>query len=304
MNPSVAIALPLVVAAGTFSAAALFRVAVVDEQAAVRRAQMRMDDDVLRSPGPDTLSLAAMEQAPMWADILWLQIVQELGKPAEGARASWDRVQRWSNIAVDLDEKYYTIYYAAAIQLITYANRGLAADDLLMKGRKALPNRWELPFLLGYTAYFLHGDATSAAEWWEEATRLPESPHFMPSLAARARYQAGDELGSIAMLESMLESLEGTHRLDAEIRLKLLKTEPRLRAYDDACKVFQSKQGRLPRDGQELYAAGLVTEEPFDLLGDPITIDNDCRARSKYIIIREDEARQRIGKQGREGKPE
>jgi hypothetical protein len=284
------------------AATTLFRVVIVDEQARVDRENNRLREEVLSSPGPETLRVASLEHPLLAADLLWLQIVQDIGRPIEGGEANYDRLQRWADVAVDLDPRYFTIYHAAAIQLMVFAKRPDAAEALLMKGRRVFPEAWELPFLLGYNAYFLHGDPESAAEWWEETTRLPNIPHFVPSLAARARFQAGDELQAIAMLESMVEFLEGPHREDAVIRLKLLRSEPRLRLYDQACLVFQERNGRRPKDGAEIYAAGLVNEPPEDLLGDPITIDEKCRAHTAQIFVREDEAAaDRLGKELKTG---
>ena len=57
-----------------------------------------------------------------------------------------------------------SVYYASAIHLLVYGKRSDAVDRLLAKGAKELPTRWEIPFLLGYNAYFLKGNALEAAE--------------------------------------------------------------------------------------------------------------------------------------------
>lgn len=284
--------------AAVFGGAATgLRLAVVDPLASLRR-EIRLGDDVLSSPGPDVLGVASMEHRIGWSDVVWLELVQELGKFIEGTEASYDRVQRWANIAVDLDPRYFVVYYASAIHLIVYGKRAAAADQLLAKGRKVLPAAWELPFLLGYNAYFLHAEPRRAAQFWQEAVALPGTPHFLPSLAARARFQAGDENGSIAILEEMLSHLEGPHRTDAELRLKLLKSEFILRRYDEACRRFLAEKGVRPRDGRELHAEGFVSDPPLDLLESAIEIDEKCRARTRHIRVREDEAKGRLGSQG------
>lgn len=296
-------ALPSALAAAVlFAGATAHRITFVDRDAELRR-ERRVDDEVLASPGPAVLAIAGLEHRIAWSDVLWLQIVQELGKPLEGTEASYDRVERWANIAVDLDPKYFIVYYASAIHLIVYGERAQAADQLLQKARVIMPDRWELPFLLGYTAYFVHGEAAKAAELWEAAALLPDPPRFVPSLAARARYQAGDESGAIAMLESMLESLEGPHRDDVIIRLKILKSEPILAAYDRACERYRDERGSIPSDAARLQAEGYVEHGPFDLLDSKITLDENCRAHTAQIRVREDEAKKRIGSQG-QNKPD
>lgn len=276
-------------------AATSVRFVHLEDFAASRRENTRLDDDLLRSPGPEALHVASMEYSHLWAELLWLQIVGELGKPSESGPASWDRVERLSNIAVDLDQKYFSVYHATSIHFIAFARRVEPARKLLLKARDQLPERWEFPFLLGYLEYFLAGDAQAASTWWELATTLPDVPRFVPSLAARSRFHAGDEAGAIALLEEMIESLEGPQRIDAEIRLKLLRSEVKLRNFDAACLKFQAANGRRPKDGAELVEAGFIHDEPLDLLGNPITIEEGCKAKTVELRVREDEARHRVG---------
>jgi hypothetical protein len=177
------------------------------------------------------------------------------------------------------------------VQLTVYARDAAASDRLLRKGRGHLPDAWPLPFLLGYNAYFLHGDALAAAEHWREAAGLPDAPRFVPSLAARAQAQAGDTLGAEAMLLELIEAgaLEGPQLEDAEIRLKILRSEPILRAYDEACQRVRAREGRLP-SARELFERGEVPHPPKELLDQDIVLDDGCRARSEYIRVRDDEA--------------
>ncbi|MBK8014336.1 MAG: hypothetical protein IPK13_23680 [Deltaproteobacteria bacterium] len=265
----------------------------VDPDAALRR-DRREPQDVLLSPGPDILQLAALEHPSAWADVLWLGIVQELGRKLEGTETNWDRLERWSNIATDLDPRYFVVYYGSSIHLSVYARRIDASDQLAQKGMRALPRRWEFPFLLGYNAYFSHGYADLAADYWRAAAAEPDSPRFLPSLAARAQFQAGDEDGAVEMLKTFAEVLTGPQREDAELRLKLFQSEFRMRKYDAACQAYREAHGRVPTP-EELHAAGLVEDPPQDLLGARMTLDAGCRARTEYVFVREDEALDNVG---------
>jgi hypothetical protein len=280
------------------AASAGFRLSALDPLAEQRRHSTKLDEDVLRSPGYDAMQIVSMEHQHAVADLFWLQVVQELGRPIEGEQASYDRLQRWSHIAVDLDPKYYTVYWAAAINLISYARRAKAAEGLLLKGREALPLIWELPFFLGYLNYFLRGDPMIAAEWWHEAALTPGAPRFLPSLSARARIHSGDEAGAEELLLSMMDTLEGPSREDAELRLKVIYSERVLHQYDAACLKFLAERGRRPVDGAELHREQYVTPPPFDDFNEPILIDESCRARTTVIKVRDDEALKNVGREG------
>ena len=272
------------------------RISAVDWQFQQRQA-VYIDSDVLQSPGRPVLKLATMEHPFGWADVVWLQIVQELARPLEGGKATWSRVDRWAHIVTDLDPLYMTVYHAAAIYLSVFANEVDASDALAKKGWAAIPQAWQLPFLLGYNAYFVRGDPIAASEWFLQASRIDGSPRYLPALAGRALSHGGDERGAIALLEIMIPQLEGPARTDAEQRLAMLESEPRLSAYDAACKRFKAEKGHAPKDGQALREAGYIDAPAEDLLGYPIEFsdEEECLAVTELIRVREHIARARVG---------
>lgn len=299
--------LPLVVLLFLLASTFVLRTKYLDPAYEIRRNAI-VSNDVLLSPGPELLALSSFEHPYLWADFLWLGIVQTVGKcmAENGSLLSdckgmgmFSRIERWAHIATDLDPKYFSVYHASAILLTAWGKDPERSDTLLLKGQIAMPERWEFPFLLGYNAYFLRGDARTASEYFLMASTLKDSPRFLASLAGRARYQAGDESGAIDMLEMLLQSLgEGPAKADVEARLMILKSEPILKSYDEACAAFKNKQGRIPT-AEELYRLHLVDVAPYDLVKNEIRLDEGCRARTKLIEVREDEARERIGSQKR-----
>ena len=255
----------------------------------------------LESPGPAAVQVAAFQHPLAAADLFWLGMVQEIGVAVAGGTPSYQMLRRWAHIATDLDRRYLTIYYAVAVNLTVYARDADASDELLVKGMTNIPDTWQLPFLLGYNAYFMHGDSEGAARHWLKAAESPRHPRFLVALAARAKYQAGDQFGAVALLEEMIPHMEGPAREDAELRLKAFRSEPILIAYDEACRRYREAHGALPPDAATLRAEGLVDLPPEDLYGAAIELDGDCRARTKYIKVREDEAAQRVGDGGAAG---
>lgn len=252
--------------------------------------------DVLQSPGIDLMQMAALQHPLAFADFFWLSIVQEIGRTAEGHTPDPDRLLRWSQIATDLDPWYVTVYYATAVNLTVYNRNADKSDRLLNKGTEHIPKEWKLPFLLGYNDYFIRGDAEAASKHWQHAATLPRRPRFLLSLSARARYQAGDERGAIGILEDMIPHLTGPAQEDAILRLKAFRSEPILAAYDAACRAHQAATGETP-DPKALHADGKVDAPPKDLYGADIYFDEGCIARTEYIKIREEEAKDNVGSQ-------
>jgi hypothetical protein len=276
--------------AGSLSVRAL----ALDEQYRSRLAQ-RPDSDVLRSPGVPVLHLVSLEHRLAAADVTWLAIVQEIGRAEFVTDAGWDRVERWSEIATDLDRLYFTVYHSTGVTLSVWAKRLEASNRILTKGAAELPQRWELLLVLGYNAYFVAGDAALGSDFMRRASQIEDSPRFLAALAGRMRYHAGDEEGAIELLEELIPQMEGLAREDAESRLKLLLTERRLRRFDDACALFKINRGALPASGREVVDAGLIDEPPQDYFGGEISFDDRCIARTKMAKVREFEAKMRVG---------
>jgi hypothetical protein len=284
--------------AAVLATSAVARRAVVDPSFK-RRSEIAIPADAMKSPGPDVARLIALEFPNGLADVLWLGLVQIIGgRPTPDQSAEWNRLERGADLATDLDPKYFVVYYASAVNLTIWGQRPSSSDQLLTKGMSYLPDRWQLPFLLGYNAYFLHGDPMGASDYWELGVGMPDSPRYMPSLVARARFQSGDEAGSIMLLESMIPDLEEPQKTDAIVRLKILRSEPRMRRYDDACARYKAEHSGEVPTAEQLHRDKYVDEPPVNELDEAIVIKPNCRAYSATIVIREDDAaRQRVGSQ-------
>ena len=259
--------------------------------------------DLIQSPGQDAMRALSLQHPLAFADFFWLSAVQEIGRFIEKKEPQVARLKNWAHLATDLDPRYHQVYYGVSVNLTVYNKDADGSDRLLMKGRKSLPQRWHYPFLMGYNAYFIRGDLRAASELWTEAAYLPDAPRFVPSLAARSRFQAGDETQAEALLLTMLDHLSGEHRRDAEIRLKIIRSEPILRAYDEACARYLEKTGKMPASASALKLGGHVKYPPEDLFGSPIELDTKCRARTNVITVREDEAVERAGSEAKQKAP-
>ncbi|MCA9550955.1 MAG: hypothetical protein KC933_13050 [Myxococcales bacterium] len=257
-------------------------------------------DAEIASPGRPALMVASFQHNLAAADLFWLDLVQRIGSAEAGAPPPARLLLNRAEIATDLDPKYFTVYYATAINLTVYSKDAARSDRLLLRGQEHLPNQWEFPFLLGYNAYFLDADPGTAADYWLAAAERPGHPRFIVALASRAKYQSGDSFGAVALLEEMIPNLSGPARNDAELRLKAFQSEPTLAAYDEACQRYRDAHGRRPPDAETLRVEGYVELPAQDAYGAPIELDDDCRARTKYIPIREDEALRNVGRVGDE----
>lgn len=255
---------------------------------------------VMTSPGPDVLRLASANHNLAWADLTWLQVVQLIGSKERPTDVEFGRLYHLANIGTDLDPRYFTIYDASSVFLSAYGSLAGPSDALLEKGRRHLPQRWKLPFMMGWNDYFMRGNGEDAAAHWKDAALLPGAPFYLGSLSGRALRQATNDIeGSIAFLSSMLEHVGDPKQRDMiEYRINVLRSEPILREYDHACNQYIESQGKPPDSAQQLFMEGWVSHAPMDLVDSPIDLDlsgAECVARSELIKVREEEAVERIG---------
>jgi len=274
------------------------RIFIVDPAYRTQRRLQQESPRALRSPGPVILGLTSLEHRLALADIVWLDIVQALGQKDQ---TLWRHLDRQAEIATDLDPRYFTIYHSLGVVLAVWGKLVDASDRILKKGEAALPERWELPVLLGYNAYFIHGDAGAASEYMRRAAMQPGAPRFIGALAGRMRSHKGSvEEGieeGIVFLDALIPTLSGPAKVDAEERRTLLVSERILRQYDNACMSFRLLNGstRIPLP-KELYLMRWTEDPPFDLFGSAIDLDMQCIAHTEMMTVREFEAKQRVGK--------
>ena len=137
-------------------------------------------------PKGEYLKPALLGYHHLGADMLWLRLVQVIGKK----RNTTDEYE-WMYHALDvlttLDPQYAYAYYAGGVILGDLASRPDLSNRLLEKGVKANPDVWNIPFLLGYNHYFLLGDPAKGAEYIMGGG----PPAGRPCLSPRARHSHG-----------------------------------------------------------------------------------------------------------------
>lgn len=271
----------LLVSAASMLSANLLRFDRVDVDYEAYQQKPRPSDRI-KTPGPDLLALVTFNYGIGVSDLTWLQTVQTIGEGTDNENTNWSRIEDLAQITTDLDPRYLIAYDSSAVVLSAHGGRVDASDALLLKGRASLPDEYRFPCMLGYNAFFMRDDAVAGSQWYGECASKPDAPRYAASLAGRMLTAAGDRAGAMAFLEELIPQLTGDVRADAEWRLKMLASEAVFEVYDEACMTYRLRQGSVP-SAAELHQAGLVEPSPFDLFGEPITFDKDCRAATSAM---------------------
>jgi len=227
-------------------------------------------------PNGEYLKPALLGYHHLGADILWLRLVQVIGKKGN-SEAEYEWMYHALDVVTTLDPQYAYAYYAGGVILGDLANRPDLSIRLLEKGVKANPQVWNIPFLLGYNYYFLLGDPAKGAEYIMQAASLPDGPSYLPGLATRMAAEAGSPETALAFLEARLRETQDTEMREVLVkRMKEVIIERDIRLLENAVEAYRMQHRTLPATLTDLMAAGalpILPQEPFggDYRMDPKT---------------------------------
>ena len=207
------------------------------------------------------------------ADLLWLRLVQVIGKKGNSAD-EYEWMYHALDVITTLDPQYAYAYYAGGVTLGDLANRPDLSIRLLEKGVKANPEVWNIPFLLGYNYYFLLGDPAKGAEYIMKAASLPDGPVYLPGLATRLAAEAGSPGTALAFLEARLrETQDSEMREVLANRMKEVIIERDLFILERAVEAYRTQRRTLPATLTDLVTAGAISSLPQEPFGGDYRLD-------------------------------
>lgn len=217
-------------------------------------------------PKGEYLKPALLGYHHLGADILWLRLIQVIGKKRNSAD-EYEWMYHAFDVITTLDPQYAYAYYAGGVILGDLANRTDLSNRLLEKGVNANPEVWNIPFLLGYNYYFLLGDPAKGAEYIMRAASLPDGPSYLPGLATRLASEAGNPDTALVFLEARITDTQDPEMREVlAYRMKEVIIERDLRILESAVEGYQTQHRALPATLADLVVAGVLSilpQEPF-----------------------------------------
>ncbi|MGE0470149.1 MAG: hypothetical protein AB7L09_19760 [Nitrospira sp.] len=223
-------------------------------------------EELAQLPRGEYLKPALLGYHHLGADVLWLRLLQVVGKK-ENTADEYEWLYHALDVVTTLDPQYAYAYYVGGVVLNNYANRVDLSNRLLEKGHRENPGEWNLPFLLGHNHYFVLGDAPKGADYIARAARTSGAPDFLPGLATRMHAEAGNPEVALQFLEALWrENPDLVVREKLETRAKEVMIERDLRMLEQAIVHYEKKYQAYPKTLTELVSAGYlprIPEEPF-----------------------------------------
>lgn len=144
-------------------------------------------------PSGQHLRQATFGHSESAADLAWVRAVQYYGEHRHTDNR-FTRMGHVFDILTSLSPSFESAYVFGGFALAQEGRNFPQAEQLMLKGIEANPGSGELAFKLGFLYFVRPGgrDLRRAAEYFQQASRLPDGPPAAARFAAFARQHAGD----------------------------------------------------------------------------------------------------------------
>lgn len=234
--------------------------------------------------------IVAMEFKGMVSDFLFLKVSTFLGDKfikkelLENKHA--DYIYNSVDVITDLDPWFWDAYLLSNMLLTWDFGKIDKANLLLFKAREYRTDDFKVPYHIGFNYFYFLKDNINGAKYMMEAAKLPGSPSYLPSLAARLSMYQNQYKPAILFLEDILNKTRNpVLAKQLETRLKTLII---LDSLEKLVQEFKITYGFLPLKVTDLVEKGLIKEIPRDPYGGNFVILENGRVftTSKMVFIK------------------
>ena len=231
------------------------------------------------------------------ADLYWIRAIQyygalrlrnegvDPGQAGERERGShYQLLYPLLDLTTTLDPRFNIAYRFGAIFLAEPppggAGRADLAIQLLEKGLRELPDKWDYMMDIGFVHYWWTRDYRTAADWFERASLVPGAPSWLRALAATTVASGGDRRTSRLMWEQIRQSAEVDWlRRQATWRLMQLQALDDIDALQRLLDRERENGGTPSSEWRALVQVGRLRGIPADPTGVPYEIGAGGRVR-------------------------
>ena len=239
-----------------------------------------VDDGLLYFRSGDVLQKVVVGYDALLADVYWMRALQHYGyyRLHQDAPGRYQLLYPLLDLTTTLDPNFGVAYRFGAIFLAEPDPGGAGRPDLavqlLEKGVRATPQKWQYYHDIGFVYYWHLNDYRHAADWFNRGGAIPGSPWWLRTYAAVMLTRGGDRQASRAMWSNMLQAADNAWvRTSAQLRLTQLDALDQIDELSRASDEFNRRRGRPPESWDELIKAGLLGGVPLDPTGTPYDLN-------------------------------
>jgi hypothetical protein len=236
--------------------------------------------DELYFTSGESVGRLALSYKSVLADVYWIRAIQYFAatrlqkRPVQGE----DLLYPLLDVTTTLDPSFNLAYRFGAIFLAEAHASGLGRPDLaialLDKGFAQNPDKWQYLYDKAFVYYWTYQDYKTAAHWFAEAAKVPDSADWLPGLAGYMLAQGGDRRSSRFLFRQILETAEHEYmRKTAEWRLTQLDILDVIDQLQILLDRYERETGTRARSWQPLIDRRMLRGVPSDPDGTPLVID-------------------------------
>lgn len=175
---------------------------------------------------PAFLKLVTFGYDSISADLLWLQLIQYYGATYQES-APTTHLYNYFDTITTLDPDFEEAYTFSAYLLDESPEDYKLSLSIMEKGRKNLPNQWEIPFQMAFVYYLKLNDIENAARYFQISGEIPEAPELPLRMAAQL-YKRTSKLENCQMslqLWQINKEKAPTDRLKQKAQRSIIETK-------------------------------------------------------------------------------
>jgi tetratricopeptide (TPR) repeat protein len=235
--------------------------------------------DIEAIPRPGALGFLFLGNRTLAADLNWLRAVQYIGEP-RGDQRGWGALYPLVDAITDLDPGHGYAYQVAGV-ILSSVGRVAESNRILEKGTRAVPDRYILPYLRAFNAFYYDDDWPTAGKFAEIAAKAPGAPAHVRQNVLAYYVKGRRAEAAVAFLEqSLSEARDPDTRRAIEAQLRQARLEQEASRLEDAIARWRSRYVVGPLSLGQLRTEGLITEVPPDPQGGELYLDAEGRVRS------------------------
>ena len=140
------------------------------------------EQEPLYLPAIEKVKLVTLGFDNLASDLLWFNTINYFGKQIQ-AHKDFRWLSHMCSLVTDLDPKAVHVFEFCSTMLSWVAKQPKESEQLLSKAIDKKPEYWRYLSLRGFTRWYSLEDKTSALADLSQASKLPEAPHSLASIA-------------------------------------------------------------------------------------------------------------------------
>jgi tetratricopeptide (TPR) repeat protein len=230
--------------------------------------------EVLYIPSPAVVKRLSLGYTGLLADLYWTRAVQYFGRNHLLGTNDYRLLSPLLEITTRLDPHLTVAYEFGSIFLSERPPNGAGDPDaairLVRYGIQENSDDWHLYYQLGFIYSLEKKDYLSAAQAFEQGSKVPNAHPFLKLLAARMAEQGGDMETARLLWATTYESTKDKQiKANAAAHLRALQVDEIVPKLEDVILGYFRRAGHYPDSWGDLIRAGYLRGVPLDPLGRP-----------------------------------